>query len=137
MFMVKKEVVFFQLATQKISMYNSVLYRKTSKERWVHCLVTKAFFTWPTGVYKKKNSLNFKQISFLMLGSLSRWLTIMVVAARWKVSQIWPIFQLIWNQSISLKSLKIIEMFFSTFVLRYSVHHFFDVFNTFIWNSRC
>ena len=95
-------------------MYNSVLYRKTSKERWVHCLVTKAFFTWPTGVYKK-NSLNFKQISVLMLGSLSRWLTIMVVAARWKVSQIWPIFQLIWNQSISLKSLKIIEMFFSKF----------------------
>ena len=147
MFMVKKEVVFFQLATQKISMYNSVLYRKTSKERWVHCLVTKAFFTWPTGVYKK-NSLNFKQISVLMLGSLSRWLTIMVVAARWKVSQIWPIFQLIWNQSISLKSLKIIEMFFSKFNFFFALNQSkacwgtlyitFLMFSThFIWNSRC
>ena len=102
----------FQLATQQIqfSMYNSVLIENV-KERWVHCLVTKAFsvFTWPTGVYKKSC---FKQISVLMLGSLSRWLSIMVVAARrWdeKFYRFCPIFQLIWDQSISLENLLLLD----------------------------
>ena len=140
MFMVKKEVGFFSVGntTKKFQCTTvSFIEKRQKRDEFIASLLK--LFSHDLLVSIKKNSLNFKQISFLMLGSLSRWLTIMVVAARWKVSQIWPIFQLIWNQSISLKSLKIIEMFFSTFfcfksiqsLLRYSVHHFFDVFNTF------
>ena len=123
MFMVKKESVFFSWQhNKKISMYNSVLYRKTSKERWVHCLVTKAFFTWPTGVYKKQFELQADILS-------DAWVIIKVINYNGGGGEMKSFTDLA-HFSTHLKPINFIKKSENHFNV-YSVHHFFDVFNTF------
>ena len=105
-FMVKNRSQTFSVGNSTntfFSMDNSVLYRKRQKrDEFIASLLKLFQFSHDLLVSIKSC---FKQISVLMLGSLSRWLSIMVVAARrWdeKFYRFCPIFQLIWDQSISL-----------------------------------